>query len=678
MKSISSIIIALTIGLNSFSQIQSTISSSRTSGVAPLAVFFDAGGTTAQGVAFPFHELNYVWNFGDASSGNWAYGNSLYTSKNEATGSVASHVFEAPGSYIVTLNVSDLTGNNQTQQVTIIVDDPNSTFSDTNTICFSNTNDFTGAPPGALQITTNSIDDINTHIDSGKRLLLKRGNTFTSTEGVVVSETGPSILGAFGDCISPNAQGICSNNPIINVTSTAGQIATGLASASNLPATDWRIMDIEFAGIANTTGRGVSFSENNQNVLLLRLNIHDFRGAVFIDESQNLANNNMFVVDSELKHGHGGLGANLIWFSSGSHTVIMGNKVHDAVDIEHVIRIPFIDGGVISHNDLSDQRPKKAVIKMHSENWANFNRYSQNVVISDNIMTPSNIDDTSRILTIKPGNCAIPGDQRLRDIIVERNHFKFVSFTQNAITISARNITVRNNIFNMKEGQFQNGINIDLCNDEPSPKDIWIYNNTFYSEVTSNPKGIDISNGTDISVINNLMSAPNSSNPIMILGTASIDNANLLTDNPGFLTASPNNDLDFQLNNASVAIDAGSSIPVFNDFTALTNSRPLNTNFDIGAFEFGSSTLGLDSTISESVNIKLYPNPSNGNFNIKNIPLNSKIQIVDVNGKVLYNGINENLSEVTIDISSFHSGIYFISINNLKQNTIVKKVFKIN
>ncbi|MEK7706276.1 MAG: MopE-related protein, partial [Myxococcota bacterium] len=82
----------------------------RTSGVAPLAVFFDASGTTDTAVTSrPFHELEYRWDFGDPAGGaTWAYGaRPGSSSKNVALGPVAAHVFESPGTYTVALSVFD-------------------------------------------------------------------------------------------------------------------------------------------------------------------------------------------------------------------------------------------------------------------------------------------------------------------------------------------------------------------------------------------------------------------------------------------------------------------------------------------------------------------------------------------------------------------------------------------
>src|SRR3989344_3567013 len=107
----------------------SMTTASRTSGVAPLAVFFDAVDPTASGVsdlgaARPFHELQYSWDFGDVNSGNWVTDGKP---KNKATGAVAAHVFETPGDYNITLTISDGT-QNQSYTQTITVQDPNVVF----------------------------------------------------------------------------------------------------------------------------------------------------------------------------------------------------------------------------------------------------------------------------------------------------------------------------------------------------------------------------------------------------------------------------------------------------------------------------------------------------------------------------------------------------------------------
>lgn len=82
-----------------------TIDPSRTSGVAPLAVFFDASGTTSTNTSYPFTELSYHWSFGDDPNAKFKL--TTNRPKNESLDPVAGHVFETPGTYTVTLTVRD-------------------------------------------------------------------------------------------------------------------------------------------------------------------------------------------------------------------------------------------------------------------------------------------------------------------------------------------------------------------------------------------------------------------------------------------------------------------------------------------------------------------------------------------------------------------------------------------
>ena len=143
-----------------------------------MAVFFDATGTT--GATNPFHDLGYQWNFGDATA-NWDTSGS---SKNLATGGVAAHVFESPGTYTVTLTVTNGVSS-QTTTSTITVQDPNTVFSGTNTVCVSATAlpvaGVGGCPAGAAAVLSGDFTQIvNTIAQAPKRVLLKRGDVFVN------------------------------------------------------------------------------------------------------------------------------------------------------------------------------------------------------------------------------------------------------------------------------------------------------------------------------------------------------------------------------------------------------------------------------------------------------------------------------------------------------------------
>ncbi|MEQ1836797.1 MAG: PKD domain-containing protein, partial [Candidatus Nitrotoga sp.] len=155
---------------------------SRTSGVAPLSVFFDTSGTTDPSMTSrPFHDLEYTWNFGDTTAGTWANGTQPgVSSKNTATGPVAAHVFEIPGTYTVTVTAYDGI-NTATTNKTITVQDPNTVFVGTNTICVAQLTTpvagVNGCPSGALTVMQSSFPAaVNTYALTGKRVLFKRGD----------------------------------------------------------------------------------------------------------------------------------------------------------------------------------------------------------------------------------------------------------------------------------------------------------------------------------------------------------------------------------------------------------------------------------------------------------------------------------------------------------------------
>ena len=180
-----------------------SLTASRVSGVAPLYVNFDATGTTHPQIANPTHDLFYSWTFGDAGAGNWANGvqSAGLTSKNAAFGPVTGHVFETPGTYVVDLIVMDGV-TTKTKSVSITVQDPNVVYAGTNTICISNTGNFSGAPTGALQITRSGDTDIYTAINaykaSNKRILLCKSDTWIATAQLQFDNLSGMTLGGYG------------------------------------------------------------------------------------------------------------------------------------------------------------------------------------------------------------------------------------------------------------------------------------------------------------------------------------------------------------------------------------------------------------------------------------------------------------------------------------------------
>lgn len=145
-----------------------SLTASRTSGVAPLAVLFDATGTTSNvgTITDTFREPIYTFDFDDPGSGTWPI--SGLSKSIQIGGPLAAHVFETPGTY--TVSVSAPNGNTATVDIT--VQDPAVVYPGAQTVFISASGNFAGAPAGAQTLT--SIPTIV----SNRRYIFRDGESF--------------------------------------------------------------------------------------------------------------------------------------------------------------------------------------------------------------------------------------------------------------------------------------------------------------------------------------------------------------------------------------------------------------------------------------------------------------------------------------------------------------------
>jgi len=75
----------------------------------------------------------------------------------------------------------------------------------------------------------------------------------------------------------------------------------------------------------------------------------------------------------------------------------------------------------------------------------------------------------------------------------------------------------------------------------------------------------------------------------------------------------------------------------------------------------------------ETVNTKLYPNPTSSLITITNSEnIINTIEIISFTGKVIFTKNNNTTKKIIIDISNFESGIYLIKINNKSVKKLIK------
>lgn len=199
-------------------------------------------------------------------------------------------------------------------------------------------------------------------------------------------------------------------------------------------------------------------------------------------------------------------------------------------------------------------------------------------------------------------------DERVRDVIVERNWFLTGGTNQFSLYVQGDDVTVRNNIVDMTGGKYQSGFAVGVAgNISPPPNRASFYNNTFYSAAASSEfTGVGVGAGaTDTTISNNLMSAPfvgaGGFKPVTIDGSASAgaaaypgnSTANIAPSGlfDGAFPASAQTTssavpADFSLKPLqNTARDTGIAVPVWSDFFRTDRPQSGVPGIDMGAVE---------------------------------------------------------------------------------------------
>ena len=219
------------------------INATRTSGAAPLAVVFDATNTRDAEFEREFHSLRYEWDFGDvhAAPQTWRHSG---RPKGQAFGAVAGHVFEHPGTFTVTLLVTNPAGAQVRASLPIEVQSAEEAIGRASTYCFANPKQNPGNWEGcpldcggrdgprcvALQNFDTAVRDVCGATRAARRCLFRRGDTFALRSRLSLTRApGPGLIGAFGPRASP---------PIVE----------SVAPSTIEPGSDWRITGLELRG----------------------------------------------------------------------------------------------------------------------------------------------------------------------------------------------------------------------------------------------------------------------------------------------------------------------------------------------------------------------------------------------------------------------------------------------
>ena len=140
---------------------------------------------------------------------------------------------------------------------------------------------------------------------------------------------------------------------------------------------------------------------------------------------------------------------------------------------------------------------------------------------------------------------------------------------------------------------------------------------------------------------------------------------------------------DFKLHGASACIDAGDTVGSMHTSKDYIGSwRLMGYNIDIGAYELPSE-LGVSQYAAGSMQLAVYPNPSDGNFTISfSQPVSDcRIQIINSFGQIVYEAPSLHTSEENSVVKSrtlnlqLPSGIYFLKAHSKTLSEMKKIIF---
>src|SRR6185369_1898815 len=196
------------------------------------------------------------------------------------------------------------------------------------------------------------------------------------------------------------------------------------------------------------------------------------------------------------------------------------------------VRVQFGYLAVISNNTIQGQAPTKEAFTLRARIFggpgvaagAGSSGMTQYVVVSDNKF----IGNAADSWTVFYGPQAAANDERVTDVITERNWFLSGSGTQRLAELQAQNQTIRNNIFDTSGAQAHGAVEV-TSNPGYVPttwaNNFWIYHNTFFDPdviacCSGNFAAVLVqANSSNTTVVNNLAYAPNDSQHAMISGT---------------------------------------------------------------------------------------------------------------------------------------------------------------
>ncbi len=573
---------------------------SRTSGKAPLLVFFDATASTDADTAKPIHHLTYCFNAGDGNTDVYNLAGHKTTKKAEFCGApLFAYIYETPGTYTARVTATSADGDQSTKTITVNVQG----WSGAETRCVSDNGDFSGCPVcssanGASCIIDADFDrSIADAISSGrKRILFRPNGTFSASTPISLNTDGVYI-GSFDGTTKYQLTG--APQPLFFANSDDVRVNDGIWTSNGSNNDDFM--------------RTKMRSPYADNLLIQNWNVHNLAYFLLVNLSAADGDlpNNIGVFDSKATK----CAQSLQCIATAAHNVALVNNVLDGGvggANSHLIR-HFHAENVFDHNiKVLNPLKDKTNLTVRAADWNGgfggiSNRWAENAFVSDSWF----IGRTTWPVQCCADNGPLGPTTKHRNHIFERNYFTFGTNSSDCGGGSndtcdthfrlgtgggggseTNHVTLRNNIFDLSGGEFfSSAIQSSITTGAE------IINNSVYSDSGSDRKFHDAPAGA-VTLKNNVAWENDGKLWFVKNGTpgASSNNFDPDGDEAGVaklsqcpFTACPPSSVDefkIKASDPDGLVDGGASVANLLDFGQ--NTRPLGSPLDVGAWELQS------------------------------------------------------------------------------------------
>jgi PKD repeat protein len=505
-----------------------SLTASRTSGAAPLAVQFSAVDTRHSNKGIDtFRQLFYEWDFGETAAGrnpgHWRFGISQTLSRplskdTDCCSPIAAHVYDQPGTYTARVTIRDRAGNTATQAVTITVQNPDQIWSGTSTVCVSPDTNFSGCPTGARRVTTGDFDiALQQHCkvngNTPSRCLFRRSAKFVADRETRTGH-GPHYIGAFGS----------GADPIVDQTANSD-------SSLITPAGDdirIRHLDVRRANPADSTTFVRAQTSTTATHVLIYQNKARGTNQIFSSGTLNCdvgVNGHWFMVENEAGPTlYANSGNGIMW--AGRRQTFMGNYVYEAQASPggadgHEVRIQCLQHGYFAHNTIrpgpTPGVPLTIRTPRNDRDGGHCSVGDRDCVITNGHCTERNVvsgnyidmdlysqQERDTVAAGTSGGFAISSasfDGCIQDNIIERHYVKFDQFgepgtnrgSKRGPKYEGRRGTIRNVVVNCTQGIRCVGVDFSAnASDSPSMnyRGNEVYDLTIYAGTKMNAEGV--------------------------------------------------------------------------------------------------------------------------------------------------------------------------------------------